>query len=359
MEVRCPTPSPVGAVRSAPPESQTERVALLRAAVIGLGVGEQHLTAYARYPACEVGLVCDISPDKRREVARRHPDLRIVADPLEVLSDPSINVVSIASWDDAHGEQVRIALEHDKHVFVEKPLCLDERDAVAIRDLLRQRPHLHLSSNMILRRSPRFQLLKRMIAAGDLGEIFHVEGRYDYGRLAKLTHGWRGRIDHYSVVLGGAVHLVDQLLWLTGRRVVEVAAFGNRISTAGSAFRHDDLVAAVLRFENGLTGTVLANFAGVRPHGHGLTICGTKATFVNDHPHGRLYTSCDPAAPPRDVTAPHPGVSKGDLIESFLDAILGRGEPVVTADDVFAAMSVCFAIDRARQAGSVVPVEPL
>ena len=52
-------------------------------------------------------------------------------------------------------------------------------------------------------------------------------------------------------------------------------------------------------------------------------------------------------------------MSKGDLIESFLDAILDRGEPVVAAEDVFAAISVCFAIDRARQAGSVVPVEPL
>jgi predicted dehydrogenase len=320
-------------------------------------VGEQHLAGYAGHPACEPAVLCDISEERRREAAAGHPDLRIVADPDEVLTDPDIHVVSIASYDDAHAEQVVRALEHGKHVFVEKPLCLEAADAVRIRALLRERPELRLSSNLILRQSPRFRLIKRMIAEGELGTLFHVAGEYNYGRLRKLTHGWRGRIDSYSVVLGGAVHIVDLLLWLTGRRIVEVAAIGNRISSAGSAFRHDDQVAALLRFQDGITGTVIANFGCVRPHGHGLVICGTRATFVNDEPHGRLFTSRDPQKPPHQITTPHPGAAKGDLIASFLDGILGRGEPVVTTQDVFETMSVCLAIEKARRDRTIVCVE--
>ena len=68
-----------------PPETAVadvpHQVRPLRAAVIGLGVGEQHIAGYRRHPACEVAVLCDTSPQRRNEVSRRHPDLRIVADP--------------------------------------------------------------------------------------------------------------------------------------------------------------------------------------------------------------------------------------------------------------------------------------
>jgi predicted dehydrogenase len=343
-------------VSAQPPSTTATARATLRAGIIGLGVGERHLEALRGHPACEVAVLCDIAANRRREVAARHPDLEVVADPDTVLADPRIDLVSIASYDDAHAGQVLKVLDHGKHVFVEKPLCRTADEARRIRAALRSRPDLELSSNLVLRASPRFRLLRRMIADGEFGDVFHLEGEYNYGRLHKLTDGWRGRLTGYSVVLGGAVHLVDLLLWLTGLRVTEVAAFGNGIASA-SKFPGDDMVAALLRFEGGVTATVTANFGCVRPHGHGLVVCGTAATFVNDHPHGRLYASRDPEAAPKPVTAPHPGAGKGDLIESFVNHVLGTGPPAVTADEVFAAMAVCFAIDEARRRGVVVPVE--
>ncbi len=331
--------------------------ATLRVGIIGLGVGEQHIEGYRRHPAAVVSLLCDISKRKRDEVRRRHPDVAIVSEPDAILTDPGIDVVSIASWDEAHGDQVVQAIEHGKHVFVEKPLCVTVEQARRIRAALMLRPHLRLSCNLVLRHSPRFRLIRNMIADGRFGEIFHVEGEYNYGRLHKLTAGWRGRNPDYSVVLGGAVHVIDLLLWLTGRRVVEVCAFGNGIASAGSVFAGDDMVAALLRFEGGATGTVTANFGCVQPHGHGLTICGTQATFINDHPHGRLYTSRDPAVEPQQITAAHVGAGKGDLLPEFLNDVLGLGRSAVTIDETFAAASVSFAIDESRRRGAVVAVE--
>ena len=83
MEVRSRIASTLAPAAGAPRDGSTT---LLRAAVIGLGVGEQHLSAYARHPACEVALVCDIAEGKRREAARRYPGLKIVADPQASLS---------------------------------------------------------------------------------------------------------------------------------------------------------------------------------------------------------------------------------------------------------------------------------
>ena len=50
--------------------------------------------------------------------------------------------------------------------------------------------------------------------AGDYGRAYYVEADYNYGRLWKLTDGWRGEIPFYSVVYGGAVHMIDLVCWL-------------------------------------------------------------------------------------------------------------------------------------------------
>ncbi len=328
----------------------------LRAGIIGLGVGRQHIEGYARHPACEVVALCDLAEDKLALARREYPRLKITPHAADILEDPGIDVVSIASYDDCHHEQVASAIRHDKHVFVEKPLCLREEQADELRSLLRTKPGLRLSSNLILRMCPRFRWLREQVRGGRLGRLFHAEGDYNYGRLHKITDGWRGRIEGYSVVLGGAVHLVDLLLWLTGDEPVEVAACGNRIASAGTAFRHHDFVAGLLRFRSGMLAKVSANFGCVHPHFHNVVLYGTQATFINGRESGLLFESRDPDTPPRAITAAYPGTHKGDLIHSFIESIVGGAPAEVTADDVFRTMSVCFAIEKAARQGQFVPV---
>lgn len=325
--------------------------------MIGLGVGAEHLAAYARHPACEPAVICDLSADKLKEIERQYPGVAETTSEDNVLSDPAIDIVSIASYDAAHAAQAIAALKAGKHVFVEKPLCMTIAEAEQIRQLLHGRPDLQLSSNLILRRSPRFTLIKGMIDAGEFGTLFHVEGEYNYGRLHKLTEGWRGRDPKYSVILGGAVHMIDLLLWLTEQNIVEVSAFGNRIASAGSAAKCNDMVAALLRFEGGMTGTITANFGCVMPHGHGLSLFGTKATFINGSPDGQLHVSRDPSATPRRISAEPSAPSKGELIAGFINSIASGVEPIVSVDDVFRTMSVCLAIDKAVADGRPVEVE--
>jgi predicted dehydrogenase len=326
----------------------------VRAGIIGLGVGEQHIAGYHRHPACEVVALCDVAPEKRAMAARKYPGLRVTADDREVLEDPGIDVVSVATFDDAHARQVLGALAHGKHVFVEKPLCLHEEELGAIRAALRGRPGLHLSSNLILRRCPRFIRLRQMIRAGELGELFYLEGDYNYGRLHKIVEGWRGRLPFYSVVHGGAIHLIDLLRWLTGERIVEVTARGNHIASRGSPFRNHDLVVALCRFEGGALAKVGANFGCVHPHFHAVNVYGTRATFQNGWPDARLFRSPDPSRPPEVITTEYPGAHKGDLLFSLVEAIVAGGQPEVSAADVLDTMAASLAIERAsHQPGPV------
>lgn len=332
---------------------------LLRAGIIGLGVGESHIEGYRRHPACEVVALAEFDADKAAAAREKYPEMRVHESAERLIDDPTIDVISIASFDTYHSDQVIRSLNAGKHVFVEKPLCLTESEFAAIRTAHRTRPDLILSSNVILRRSPRFLDLKQRIAAGELGQIFNLEGDYNYGRIHKLTEGWRGTEPYYSVVHGGGVHIVDLLEWLAGDRVVEVSAFGNRIATEGSKFHHDSTVVAILRFDGGAVGKMTANFGCVFPHFHRLAIYGTKASFVQEPDDARLYRSRDPAARWEVLSTPYPAVAKGDLIPSFVAAVLGEGEADVTTADVFRTMALCLAIERAARTGNTVYVDEI
>jgi predicted dehydrogenase len=275
----------------------------------------------------------------------------------ELIDDPDIDVVSIASYDSFHHEQVVRALEAGKHVFVEKPLCQTPEQAREIHALLQSNPGLVLSSNLLLRVSPRFELLKGWIEAGRLGSVYYMEGDYDYGRLWKLTEGWRGDLETYSVTLGGTVHLVDLLLWLTGDRAVRARAVGNRLVTEGSKFRFDDLRVALVELESGAVMKLAANFGCVHPHFHEVKVFGTDATFVNAPGDATLWSRSGDGVEPEPVDAAYPGVRKGDLIRSFVDAVAGGPPPLVTAGEVFHVMATCFAIDSAAESGDAVAVE--
>lgn len=327
----------------------------LRAAVIGLGVGMRHAEAIVEHPRAAFVACCDIDPAKRKEAAARFPGVPITADARAILRDPQIDVVVIASYDNEHADQVVEAMVNGKHVFVEKPLCLTLDEAQRIVGLLREHPDLRLSSNLILRKSPRFMLVRDMVARGDFGDLFAIEGGYHFGRIEKITEGWRGRIPFYSVVYGGGVHIVDLLRWISGDEVIRVTAYGNRIATRGSQFQYRDTIVSILEFRSGIIGKVAVYFGSVDPHFHPFTVLGTKATFVNDRGDAALYTSRDPMAAPQRITEPYPGVAKGVLLSGFIDAILDDSALDVPVEEVFRTMAVCFAIEAAADRG--VPVD--
>ncbi|MFQ5648574.1 MAG: Gfo/Idh/MocA family protein [bacterium] len=330
---------------------------MLKVGIIGLGVGEKHIAGYQSHQHCKVTALCDFSTAKRRSAQIKYPDMRVTANADELIEDENIDVISIASYDNFHYEQITSAIENNKHVFVEKPLCLFESEARHIKRKLDENPHLKMSSNLILRRSPRFVELKQMVEEDYLGEIFSIEGDYNYGRLTKITDGWRGRLDFYSVIQGGGIHIVDLLLWLTNDKVIEVAAFGNRISSRGTRFKHHDMVMSILRFEHGSVGKVTANFGCVFPHFHRLALYGTRATFIHELSGARCYTSRNPEIAPREIETAYPGVAKGDLLYDFIDAIINDSRPEIGKDDVFKSMSVCFAIEKASQKNETVRVD--
>ena len=331
---------------------------MLKVGVIGLGVGEKHVEGYLQHADCEVVSLCDLTDEKLAIAGEKYPGMRIVSDAGEILEDREIDVVSIASYDNYHYEQIITALNQDKHVFVEKPLCLNIQEAQDIRKCLREHPGLKLSSNLVLRTCPRFKRIRDVFHSGAMGRLFCVEGDYYWGRIHKLTQGWRKDMDFYSIVYGAALHMIDLILWTTGMRPTEVKAYSNRIATENTPLRPDSFASILMKFEDGTVGKVTGNGGCVHPHFHRLAVFGTRKTAIHDITGAKWLNTSDPNADFMDITEEYPAKEKrGEVISSFVDYILNDNiQPIVPTNDVFDGMSVCFAAEKAMNESCAVKV---
>ena len=329
----------------------------LKIGVIGLGVGEQHVIGYQRIPNVEVTDICDIDPSvlkivgDRNDVPNRHQNYK------QITENPNIDVVSIASYDNCHAIQAISAFENGKHVMIEKPLALNRHEAEAILRA-QQDSGRFLSSNLILRKSPRFQELKNWIAKGYFGEIVTIEGDYLHQILWKLTQGWRGEMEFYCVTYGGGIHMIDLMRWLLDEEIIEVCGMSNKKLTRGSKFSFDDTVTNLLKFKSGTVGRTTSNLGAQRPQIHGLSVYGTEKSFINDTPHAKLFHG-DNSEDLEIVETTYPGIDKLGLLPDFISSIRKGDEPEVSAKDVFRVMDICFACYESLKAKKTVNVDYL
>ena len=320
--------------------------------VIGLGVGEHHLKTYFENSHCKVIWACDLSLDKLNQFSALYPDVQFTTNADDVLSDTRVKLVSIASFDNYHCEQIVRAIETGKHVFAEKPLCLTHTELVRIQEALGTNPDVRLSANMVLRACPRFKRVAKAIKLGEFGEIIFAEADYLWGRREKLINGWRNEVSAYSIILGAAVHMVDLIVWMLGEKPIEVVAYGNNIATKGSSFKPDSFAVMLLQFQNGFVAKVTGNGVCVHPHFHGLKLYGTEKTVVHDLRGGMLINSPgDTLDNISELTGAYPAREfRAEILISFIDSIVGnRDQPIVTEQEIFDVMNICLSAQESSK----------
>jgi predicted dehydrogenase len=145
-----------------------------RIAIVGLGYwGPNLVRCLHDIDDVEVAWVCDLRSDLLHQVGRRYPAVARTTDYTDILDDPTVDGVVIATPVSTHYALAHRALEAGKHVFVEKPLAASSVEAEALiaeaskRDLVLMPGHTFLYS-------PPVQTIKRMLDAGDLGEIYFI-----------------------------------------------------------------------------------------------------------------------------------------------------------------------------------------
>jgi predicted dehydrogenase len=318
----------------------------LNVGVIGLGVGARH--ARTLYSNKKVNLVslCDFDNKKINLYKKIYKNCNFTNNPDDIFKNPNINIVTIASYDNFHAKHILQAIKYNKHFFVEKPFCLNINELNKICSNLKKKKKITFSSNLILRNNPAFVDLKKRIKKKITGNIYYCEGDYNYGRINKILDGWRGQVPFYSVVLGGAIHLIDLIIWLSNKRVRSVIADGNKISTKNTKFKNYDLVSALLKFEDGMIGKVTSNFASVTPHHHILSVYGTKSSFFYNNKVVKFYNSRNDLKGNK-INYKFSNEQKSEILNSFIDSVYYKKNlKIVHENEIINLMSVCLAIEK-------------
>ena len=330
---------------------------MLNAAVIGMGVGEKHALAYQNHNKINLKAIYDFDQKKTEELKTRFSNVTIVDKIQSIINDKDIDIISVASYDNFHSNQIIKAFENGKHVMSEKPLCLTLEEMLRIHAKHKQNEGLKLSANHVLRSNSRFKKFKKEIKAGKFGNIFYIEGDYYWGRKEKLF-GWRAEMDYYSIILGAAIHMIDLVMWLMDSKPVSVQTLGNDIANSNTNLKYNSFAVILLQFENGVIAKLTGNGGCVHPHFHGLKIFGTDLTAIQNRNGAFYLNSTEPDSKSVPIIEPYPEKeSRYEVIHSFGDYILNSSKtPIVPEEDVYDVMSVCFAAEEAMETSSTIKV---
>jgi predicted dehydrogenase len=198
------------------------------AAVIGAGfIGPVHIEALRRLGIPVTGILGS-SPSKSKRAAATLGLDRGYTDLAEVLSDPAVSVVHIASPNAAHHSQALACLEAGKHVVCEKPLGMNVQETQELARAAVRHPRQICAVNYNVRFYPMALQARALVRSGQIGDVFHLQGSYCQDWLLKATDfNWRVLPEvggELRTVGDIGTHWLDLLLFITGLEVESVFA---------------------------------------------------------------------------------------------------------------------------------------
>jgi len=294
----------------------------------------------------------DSSEAARATISGQYPEARVYGAVAELLSDDAVDGVAIATPAATHGELARRALESGKHVFVEKPLCLDLEEARELGALAERRERV-LMVGHLLHYHPAFIALREAVERGVIGRL-----RYIYSTRASL-----GKIRREENALWSfAPHDISMMLALTGREPERVVCNGAAWLSPNVA----DLTLSHFDFGDGLQGHIFVSW--LHPYkDHRLVVVGGEGMLVfNDALSGPdkllLYSHSvgwDGDLPILDKADARP-VPYGDEeplaqeMRHFLDCCRSGATPRTDAREGAAVLNVLDMCQRALHGGASV-----
>ena len=278
----------------------------------------------------------------------------------DLVRDPTIDAVVLATPHSAHEAQALAAIAAGKHVFVEKPITLDLESARRVVDAAEQ-ANLVLAVGLARRFHPSFAELRARVRDGRLGNVIAMVAQHTTSTAQFIAlDNWRTAPEEAP---GGAltavgVHALDHMIELAGKvrdvRCVTARHFPGRA---------DDTTTIMLRFASGATGLLFCSVATAT--NFAFTVYGTGGLGEITRPDlSRLrFAPMAIAAPTGRVPAmpdeifEHPGF---DTLRAELTAFaraIGGGKPYpVPLGEVLHGMAVFDAIVKSAENGAVIDV---
>jgi predicted dehydrogenase len=280
----------------------------IKAGLAGTGfVGPIHVEALRRLGIQVLGL-CASTPEKALQAAQAMGLAKAYASFEDMLADPAIHAVHLATPNHLHYPQAKAALLAGKHVVCEKPLALDSAQSAELVKLAGD-TGLVAAVNFNLRYYPLNLHARHMLQSGEIGQVYIIQGSYQQDWLL-LPTDWNWRLDPG---LGGPLravadigsHWLDTVQYITGLRLQAVCAdfqtflpvrqkpshpvdtFSGKLQAARDYTQQpvhtEDYASILLRFEGGARGALtLSQVSAGRKNRLFYEIDGSKSALAWD-----------------------------------------------------------------------------
>jgi UDP-N-acetyl-2-amino-2-deoxyglucuronate dehydrogenase len=334
----------------------------LRVGLIGCGaISEKHLQAYRN-----IGFQITAATDVREDAGRRfaaEAGAEFVPAYEEVCRHPNVDFIDVCTFPDFRLQPLQIAAAAGKHVQVQKPIATNLETA---REMIRICRQAGVLLNVVSQKrfDDPIQFLSRAIPAGRLGRILQADAYVKWHRSAEyysrpIKGSWA--TEGGGALINQAIHQVDMLLFLIGR-VREL--FGYWQLGALHKIESEDVVSALLRFENGALGVIQAATAFWPGYPERIEIHGTKGAAVITGDKLTTWDVQDDIGEPAPVEA---GVKSGASdpmaiglapferqFTDFGNAIRERRKPVSSGEDGYRALQVVVSVYDSCRSGKPV-----
>lgn len=324
---------------------------IFKAGVIGLGVGMHHVKALKNHPNCIVKKVYDFDKSKKLNFKKNFPNIKFVKNENEIFKDKEINIVSIASYDNFHYDQILKCIKNKKNIIVEKPICLNQNQLSSINSLLKK-TNLKITSNMVLRTTGLFKQIKKKIFNK---KIISIEADYLWGRSYKL-YQWRSKLKDYSIIHGCAIHVIDLILWLLNKKPITVYTKGNNIGIDAKKFKKSSYVIILLKYNNNLIVKITANASSIYPHFHELKIFSKNSSIIHNL-QGSYEIKRNKKI--KKLSSKYPDKkNRLNIIHSFVDNLRNRYiRSIVNKKDIMNSMSISLAAEKSLRTGKEIKIK--
>jgi len=330
--------------------------------LIGCGLwGSIHARTYQASPLVKSMAVCDQDLDRAIQFAKKYGFNSYTTDVQEILSNPDIEAVSIATPDHTHTPILLEALKAGKHVLVEKPLAMTVEECDLILKT-RDEQGVKLMVDFHNRWNIPFLQVRKMVESGELGDLMMMHVKLNdtiYVPTKMLAWAKNSSPAHF---LGS--HLIDLVRWLSGSEIIKVYSVSRSVVLRGKGIQTPDFYQSIFELSNGATAYVencwiVAENAPNVFHMTGEFIGSDGSTYVNVSHHRMVekYTKDGSGFPDVlgvvDMNGKPIGFCTAS-IEHFVDCILHGSDPIVTGEDGLEATRVIEAMELSARSGKPV-----
>ncbi|MDQ0474077.1 Gfo/Idh/MocA family protein [Labrys wisconsinensis] len=332
----------------------------LRMGVVGAGLwGANHAHVFTTLPETELVAVCDVSPERAEAMKAETGAKAAYTRHEDLIADPHVDAVSIATPDFTHTPIILAALAAGKHVLSEKPLATTLEEANAIADAA-ARSKAKLMVDFHNRVSPAIVQVREAVASGEIGRPVHGSARLSNTTFVPLEMlSWASRS---SALWFLGSHALDALRFVLADEVKRVYAVSREGVLASRGVATKDVHLAILEFAKGTVVTMenswLLSPDNPQVFDFKLELVGDKGQVQADPSHngavrrltgkGLRYADVLGVAP---TGATRVGGFVFEAIARFVDAVLRDAPLLADVADGLAATRALAAIEQSAASG--------